>query len=75
MGNTSFLYQTTSSPLVPKKDTTAGRLCLWPNWIMFQGRSLDTIDEMHKSLLFFYTINTKTQLRQADATEKTPLDF
>ena len=30
---------------------------------------------MHKSLLCFYTINTKTQLRQADATEKTPLDF
>ena len=42
---------------------------------MFQGRSLDTIDEMHKSLLCFYTINTKAQLRQADATEKTPLDF
>ena len=42
---------------------------------MFQGRSLDTIDEMHKSLLCFYTINTKTKLRQADATEKTPLDF
>ena len=42
---------------------------------MFQGRPPEVIDEMHKSLLCFYTINTKAQLRQADATEKTPLDF